>query len=256
MIDSRAEIDSKAKIAENVTVGPWTIIGPDVEIGSGTWIGPHAVIKGPTRIGKDNKIFQFASVGDDPQDKKYLGEKTFLEIGDRNVIRECCTINRGTVQGGGVTRIGDDNLFMAYVHIAHDCIIANQTIFSNYVGLAGHVTVEDYAIFGCYAAVHQFCTIGAHSFIARATMVTKDVLPYLLVSGYNAEACGLNTEGLKRRGFDAEAINQLRRAYKIIFRNDLTAMQAMEELAPLVSECAAIQPMIDALQKSERGIVR
>lgn len=256
MIDSRAVIDPSAKIAKDVVIGPWTVIGPEVEVGSGTWIGPHVVIKGPTRIGQNNKIFQFASVGDDPQDKKYAGERTYLEIGNHNVIREYVTINRGTEQGGGVTKINNDNLLMAYVHIAHDCIIGNNTIFANYAALAGHVRVEDYAILSGFSAVHQFCVVGAHSFIAKATMVVKDVLPYVLVSGYEATTCGLNTEGLKRRGFSADTINNLKRAYKIIYRNGLTAAQAVEQLKEIALECAEAQLFVDSLQNSTRGIVR
>lgn len=256
MLDSRADIHPQARIGKNVSVGPWTIIGPDVVIDEGTIIEPHVIIRGPTKIGKNNHIFQFSSIGEDPQDKKYHGEDTLLEIGDNNVIREFCTLNRGTVQGGGVTRIGNGNLLMAYVHIAHDCIIANNAIFANYVGLAGHVTVEDYAIFGGYAAVHQFCVVGAHSFIGKASMVTKDVLPYVLVSGAEPVACGINAEGLKRRGFSAEAITILRRAYKIIFRNDLTVVQAIAELECLLLECPEVQLLIDGLKKSTRGIVR
>lgn len=257
MIHKTAVIDPSAKIADGVEIGPWTYIGPNVEIQEGTWVGPHVVIKGPTRIGRDNKIFQFASVGEDPQDKKYKGEQTFLEIGDRNVIREACTINRGVEQAGGITRIGNDNLFMAYVHIAHDCLIGNHTIFANHSALAGHVAVGDFAIFGGVCGVHQFCQIGAHSFIGGGTKITKDVLPYVLIDGgQEAKACGLNAEGLKRRGFSSEAINTLRRAYKIIYRNGLTVAQAIEHLNELVAECPEVYLMIEALQQSTRGIVR
>lgn len=256
MIDNRADIAPSAKIAEGVTIGPWSMIGPDVEIGEGTWIGPSVVIKGPTRIGHNNKIYQFASVGEDPQDKKYNGEKTFLEIGDNNIIRECCTINRGTVQDGGITRIGNDNLFMAYVHIAHDCDIGNYTVFSNNASLAGHVIVKDHVILSGFAGVHQFCVLGEHSFIAKATLVTKDVLPYILVAGHDAEACGLNLVGLKRRGFSAEAINAIKKAYKIIYRNGLTVEQAIEQLTELAVESAEVRLMMEALQQSERGVVR
>lgn len=256
MIDPRACVDSSARIAENVTIGPWSVIGPEVEIGPGTWVGPHVVIKGPTRIGADNKIFQFASVGEDPQDKKYQGERATLEIGDSNIIRECCTINRGTGQGGGVTRIGNENLFMAYVHIAHDCIIGNQTVFSNNASLAGHVTVDDYVIFAGFSGVHQFCRVGAYSFIGKATMVVKDVLPYLMVVGYDARTIGLNLTGLKRWNFSLETTYFLRRAYKIIFRNNLTVPEALKELEPLTLECAEIRPMVEILAGSERGITR
>lgn len=257
MIDKHTVIDPSARIAENVHIGPWSVIGPNVEIGAGTWIGPHVVIKGPTKIGQDNKIFQFASVGEDPQDKKYSGEKTFLEIGDRNVIRESCTINRGVLEAGGITRVGNDNLFMAYVHIAHDCVIGDNTIFANHSALAGHVVIGDFVIFGGVCGVHQFCQVGAHSFIGGGTKITKDVLPYVLVDGgQEAKACGLNVVGLKRRGFTTEAVNILRRAYKIIYRNGLTVQQALEQLAELVPECPEVILMMDALQQSTRGIVR
>lgn len=257
MIDPRADIHPTARIAENVTIGPWTVIGPEVEIGAHTWISSHVVIKGPARIGAHNKLYQFSSIGEDPQDKKYKGESTSLEMGDYNVIREFCTINRGTLQGGNVTRIGNHNLLMAYVHIAHDCIIGNETIFANNASLAGHVIVEDFAILSGLSGVHQFCTIGAYSFVAKATIVAKDVLPFLLVSGHeDAKPYGLNVEGLKRRGFSAEAINELRRAYKIIFRQGFTVPDAISELRTMVSQCPEIQLMIDGLEKSERGIMR
>ncbi|MBS0358537.1 MAG: acyl-ACP--UDP-N-acetylglucosamine O-acyltransferase [Proteobacteria bacterium] len=256
MIDPRVEIHPTARVANDVTIGPWTVIGPHVEIGEGSWIGPHVVINGPTRIGKNNQIFQFASVGEVPQDKKYSGEDTTLEIGDNNTIREYCTINRGTTQGGSVTRIGNDNWIMAYVHIAHDCIIGNNNIFSSYSALAGHVTIQDYVTLSGFAAVHQFCEVGAHSFVARATCVTRDVLPYLLVAGYDASVCGLNTTGLKRRGFTTEMIENLRRAYKIIFRQGLTVEQALTELENLLSESPEVKLLLDALKNSKRGIVR
>lgn len=256
MIDSRACIDSSACIAQGVTIGPWAVIGPEVEIGPNTWIGPHVVLKGPMKIGAENKIFQFASVGEDPQDKKYRGERTVLEIGDHNVIREFCTINRGTGEGGGITRIGDDNLFMAYVHIAHDCIIGNHTVFANNASLAGHVIVEDHVIFSGFSAVHQFCKVGRHSFIGKATMVVKDVLPYILVSGYDAKAIGLNLVGLKRHDFSLETTHWLRQAYKLIFRSHLTVAQALDALTPLSKECPEILHMIDMLIHSERGITR
>lgn len=256
MIDSRAIIDSSATISDDVEIGPWTYIGPHVEIGSGTKIASHVVIKGPTKIGKNNNIFQFSSIGEDPQDKKYDGEPTVLEVGDNNVFRECCTINRGTVQGGGVTRIGNYNLIMAYVHVAHDCIVGNDIILANNAALSGHVVIHDYAILSGFSAVHQFCHIGSYSFLAGYTPVGKDVLPYVLVSGHEATVCGLNTEGLKRRGFSAETINHLKRAYKIIYRSGLTVLQAQEQLQEMVSECAEVQLFIDSLKQSARGIVR
>ncbi len=256
MIDKHAIIHPSAKIADSVAIGPWTVVGADVEIGEGTWIGPHVVINGPTKIGKNNKIFQFSSIGDAPQDMTYKGENTCLEIGDGNTIREYCMINRGTVKGGGLTKIGNDNFLMAYVHIAHDCIVGNETMFANYAALSGHVIIEDYAIIGGYAAVHQFCTVGKYSFVTRATYITKDVIPFIIVAGYNPEASGLNMVGLKRRGFSTETLENLRRAYKIVFRRSLTVQQALDELVELASVCPEVQQIIDALKKSERGIVR
>jgi UDP-N-acetylglucosamine acyltransferase len=256
VIDERAMIHPSARVANNVSIGPGSFIGADVEIGEGTWIGPHVVIQGPTVIGKKNKIFQFASIGDEPQDITYQGEKTRLEIGNNNVIREYCMISRGTVKGGGLTRIGNDNFLMAYAHVGHDCFVSNSTIMVNYSALSGHVFLDDYAIIGAYAAIHQFCHIGAYAFIARATYVTKDVLPYIMIAGYTTSACGINTVGLRRRGFTSIAIDQLRRAYKIIFRKGLTVQQAIVELEKLRQDCPELQPMIDALKNSLRGIVR
>lgn len=255
-IDARAIVDSAARLAPDVRVGPFSIIGPDVEIGAGTWIGPHSVIQGPTRIGRDNKIYQFASVGDAPQDKKYAGEPTTLEIGDGNVIREFCTISRGTVQDRGTTRIGNNNWIMAYVHIAHDCIVGNNTIFANASSLAGHVTVDDYAILGGFTLVHQFCSIGAHCFTAMNSVISKDVPPYIMVSGHMAEPHGLNIEGLRRRGMSPETLRQLRKAYKILYRSSLTLEQAIEQLATMVGACAEVGPLVEFLHKSQRGIVR
>ncbi len=256
MIDSRADIHPSARIAEGVSIGPWSVIGADVEIGAGTTIGSHVVLKGSTRIGKNNTIYQFSSIGEDPQDKKYnQGDQSLLEIGDDNVIREFCTLNRGTAQGGVVTRIGNGNLLMAYVHIAHDCLIGNHTIFANNASLSGHVRVDDFAILGGFSAIHQFCAIGAHSFIAGTARIVKDVLPFVLVTD-KGEPCGLNVEGLKRREFSAEAILNLRRAYKIIYRKGLTVARVLEELRQMVLVCPEIQLMIDLLTRSERGISR
>ncbi len=258
MIDKNALIDPRASIAEDVHIGPWTVIGPDVEIDSGTWIGPHVVISGPTRIGKENKIFQFASIGECPQDKKYNNEPTRLEIGDRNIFRECCTVHRGTAQGRQVTNIGDDNLFMAYTHVAHDCVIGNNVIFSNNASVAGHVTVGDYACLGGMVGVHQFCSIGTQSFAAGGAIIYKDVPPFITVSGYPAEAHGLNTVGLERRGFTPETLVVLRRAYKIIFRQSLTKQEAMTELETLMNEnnTPEVKLLIDFIASSTRGIVR
>ncbi|MEK6749988.1 MAG: acyl-ACP--UDP-N-acetylglucosamine O-acyltransferase [Pseudomonadota bacterium] len=256
MIDARAIIDPKARIGNNVSVGPYAVIGADVEIGDDTVVGPHTVIRGPTRIGKQNKIFQFTSLGDAPQDKKYHGEPTVLEIGDRNSIREFCTINRGTTQDVGVTRIGNDNWIMAYVHIAHDCQVGNHCTFANASSLAGHVSVGDYAILGGFTLVHQFCTLGAHSFTAMGSVIAKDVPTYVMVSGNPAHAHGLNSEGLKRRGFSAQVLQHLRRAYKVIYRAGNTIDQAQEQLKTMLDECPEIAPILNFLQQSIRGIVR
>ena len=256
MIDERAIIDPSARIAANVDIGPWAIIGPNVEIGEGCWIGPHTIIKGPTRIGKNNRIFQFASIGEEPQDKKFHGEESSLEIGDDNTIREFCTIHRGTEDGEGVTHIGDDNWLMAYAHIAHDCYVGSHTIFSNNATLAGHVRVEDYVTLSGFSAVHQFCFLGKHSFVGALTGVTKDVLPFILVDGRDPVAAGLNIVGLRRRGFSRETIDMLKRAYKIIFRQGLVVKDAIAELQELVTECSEIKLMIEVLQNSKRGIVR
>lgn len=249
-------IHPSAKLAPDVEVGPGTVIGPEVEVGKGTWIGPHVVITGPTKIGKNNQIFQFSSIGEKPQDKKFQNETSHLEIGDGNTIREFCTINRGSKEGGGVTRIGNNNWIMAYVHVAHDCLIANETIFVNNASLAGHVVVDDYAVIGGFTGVHQFCHIGAHSFISKSCFITKDVLPYVLIGGENSAPYGLNKEGLKRRGFSAEEIRILKQAYKIVFRQGLTSEEALPELQALVAQSAKVQPFIDGLQRATRGIMR
>jgi len=257
-IDPRAVIDPGARIAAGVHVGPYSVIGPDVEIGEGTWIGPHVVLNGPTRIGCDNRIHQFCSLGDDPQDKKYRGERaeTRLQIGDRNSIREYCTMNRGTVQGGGVTRIGDDNWIMAYVHIAHDCIIGNHTVFANGASLAGHVVVEDHAILGGFTLVHQFCRIGAYSFSAFSSTIAKDLPPYMMVSRESAKAHGLNREGLKRHGCNPKTINLLRRAYRILYRENLSVAESLARLSEMVEECPEVQRLVDFVAQSTRGIIR
>ena len=256
LIDSRAVIDPSARLSDDVTVGPYAVIGGDVEIGKGTWIGPHVVIQGPTRIGQDNKIYQFASIGDAPQDKKYAGEPTLLEIGDRNVFREYCTINRGTVQGGGITRVGHDNWIMVGVHIAHDCIIGDHTIFANNASLAGHVTIEDHAVLGGFTLVHQFCTMGAHCFTAMGSVIAKDVPPYILVSGHMAKPYGLNVEGLKRRGFSTKTLGNLRRAYKILYKSKLSLNEAVEQITAMSKECPEAGYFASFIEKSTRGIIR
>ncbi len=256
MISEHAIVHPSAKIAEGVEVGPGTIIGADVEIGEGTWVGPHVVIQGPALIGKNNKIFQFASVGDAPQDKTYQGEPTRLEIGDNNIIREFSMISRGSIKGGGLTRIGHNNFFMAYTHVGHDCVVGNEVVMVNYSALSGHVVVNDYVNIGAYAGVHQFCHIGAYAFIARATYVNKDVLPYVMIAGHMTNACGINRVGLRRGGFSSTAIDQLRRAYKIIFRKGLTVQQAVAELEMMQQDCPEVILLIDSLNHSTRGIVR
>jgi UDP-N-acetylglucosamine acyltransferase len=256
MIDARAVISPQADIAEGVQVGPFSIIGAGVVIGAGTWIGPHVVVKGPTRIGVQNKIFQFASVGEDPQDKKYQGEETRLEIGDRNVIREFATINRGTVQGDGVTRIGNDNLLMAYSHVAHDCRLGNQIVLSNVATLGGHVEVDDFAILGGLSAVHQFTKVGAHCFVANNAAVTRDVPPYVMAVGQPAEPHSVNVVGLQRRGFSGEQILNIRRAYRILYRSGLKLNTALEELDKAAVTQAEIRPFVDFIRRSSRSIVR
>ena len=256
MIHPAAIVDSAARIGANVEIGPYSIIGPDVEIGDDTEIGPHVVIKGHTRIGRENRIFQFCSLGEMPQDKKYAGEPTRLEIGDRNTIREFCTVNLGTVQGGGVTSVGDDNWIMAYVHIAHDCRVANKTIFANGASLAGHVTVDDLAIFGGFTGVHQFCRIGAHVISAASSLVLQDVPPYLMVAGNTAQPYGIHVEGLKRRGFTSEAITELKRAYRTLYKSGLLLEEAKAKLAEQAKTQPDVQLMVDFLEASKRGIIR
>jgi UDP-N-acetylglucosamine acyltransferase len=251
-----AIVDPAARIAPDVEIGPYAVIGPHVEIGAGCWIGPHCVITGHTRLGKGNRIFQFASIGEIPQDKKYAGEPTRVEIGDDNTIREFCTINSGTVQDAGVTRLGNGNWIMAYVHMAHDCQVGNHTIFANNAQLAGHVHVADHAILGGYTGVHQFCHVGAHCITGVSSVVLQDVPPYLTVSGNPARPYGINAEGLKRRGFDAEAIAGLQRAYRTLYRSRLTLEEAKRELEAQSADCPPVRLLVDFLSGVKRGIVR
>jgi len=255
-IHATAIVDTAAELATDVEVGPYSIIGPDVCIGRGTVIGSHVVLKGPTTLGEENRIYQFASVGDAPQDKKYAGEPTRLEIGHRNTIREGCTINRGTTQDQGVTRVGDDNWIMAYVHIAHDCVVGNQVILANNASLAGHVHVEDMAILGGFAGVHQFCRIGAHSFVGGFSAITRDVPPYMMVSGVPPEPRGINLEGLRRRGFGPEAIRALKEAYRLLYRAGLRLTEAREQIAALAVEHSELRLIVDFIDRSERSILR
>lgn len=256
MIHPTAIIHPGAKLGAGVSVGPYSIIGEHVEIGDNTWIGPHVVVSGHTRIGCDNRIFQFNSIGEVPQDKKYAGEPTCLEIGDRNTIREFCTFNLGTAQDVGVTRVGSDNWIMAYVHIAHDCQVGNRTIFANNSQLAGHVHVDDWAILGGYTGVHQFCRIGAHTMTAVGTVVLQDVPPYVMAAGNSASPYGINAEGLKRRGFSSEALMGLKRAYRTLYKSGLMLEEARARLDEDVKTCPEIQPILDFLAVSKRGIIR
>lgn len=260
MIHPTAIVDPKARLDSTVEIGAYSIIGPNVSVGARTVVGPHVVIEGHTTIGEDNKFFQFSSIGAAPQDKKWAGEPTRLEVGDRNTVREFCTFNLGTTQDKGVTRLGNDNWISAYVHLAHDCQVGSNTIFSNNAQLAGHVEVGDWAILSGYAGVHQFCKIGAHAFVGMYTSLTQDVPPFVLVSGNPAGARGVNIEGLKRRGFTRPQIDGIRAAYKLIYRNNLTLDEAKAELAKLQGEmpeaASQVGAMLDFLDNATRGIVR
>jgi UDP-N-acetylglucosamine acyltransferase len=251
-IHPTAVVDPAAAIAEDVEIGPYAVVGPHVEIGKGSRIGPHCVVTGHTRLGGNNTIYQFASIGEAPQDKKYRGEPTRLEIGDNNTIREFCTLNCGTVQDVGVTRIGNDNWIMAYVHIAHDCQVGNRTIFAN----NGHVRIDDDVILGGFTLVHQFCRIGAHSITGLGTVVLQDIPPYVKASGNPVHPYGINSEGLRRRGYSAEAIQAIKRAYRTLYRAGLTLDEALAQLAPEAAKFPEMKPLVDFLSVPGRGIVR
>lgn len=255
-IHPTAIVDSKAELDSSVTVGAYSVIGANVKVDSGTTIASHVVLQGPTTIGKNNQIFQFSSLGEAPQDKKFRDEPTTLEIGDNNTIREFCTFNRGTIQDKGVTKIGNDNWIMAYVHIAHDCTIANNTILANNSSLAGHVDIHDYAILGGFTLIHQFCKVGAHVITAVGSVVFKDIPPYVTAAGYDAKPHGINSEGLKRRGFSLDSITQIKRAYKALYRHGLTLDEAKIELANMHKDCTEIIMLSDFLNVSTRGIIR
>jgi UDP-N-acetylglucosamine acyltransferase len=256
MIHPKALIDPKAELADDVEVGAFTIIDAKVRIDAGTRIGPHAVLTGRTTVGKNNHIFQFTSIGEQPQDKKYANEDTELVIGDNNTIRELCTFSRGSAQGGGVTRIGNDNWIMACVHIAHDCILGDHIIMANNASLAGHVTIGDHAILSGYSLIHQFCTVGEHSFTSFASHVNQSIPPYVTVSGEKARVKGINSEGLKRRGFSSAQIKQVRRAYKALYRENLSLEDATSRLIEMATDSPEIQPLVDFLKSAERGIIR
>ena len=256
MIDARAIVSAEAELAANVSIGPFSIVGARVRIGPRTVVGPHVVINGPTTIGADNRFFQFASIGDAPQDKKYQGEPTLLTIGDRNVFRESCTVNRGTTHDKGVTLIGSDNLFMAYAHVAHDCVVGNNTVFANCAALGGHVEIGDWVIIGGLTAVHQFTKVGAHAFLAGGAIVTRDVPPYVMVAGNPATPHAVNSEGLKRRGFTEEQIRNIRDAYRIVYRSELKLAEALERLAPQADGRPEIRAFVDFIHASTRSLAR
>ena len=256
LIHPQAIIEEGASIGENVSVGPWTYISKDVVIGDNCVINSHVVIKGPTKIGQGNQFFQFASIGEDCQDIKYAGELTELIIGDNNVFRESCTVHRGTIQDNSLTQIGSDNLFMAYTHVAHDCIVGDHCILANNASIAGHVHVGDYAILGGMTGVHQFCHIGAHSFVAANSLVLKDIPPYLMVSGQPASPFGLNTEGLKRRGFDKNVILTIKRAYKEVYRKGLSVNEALANVETLADDMTELTFFAKFIRNSSRGIAR
>jgi UDP-N-acetylglucosamine acyltransferase len=255
-IHPTAIVASGAQLGENVEIGPYAVIGQHVVMGDNTWVGPHAVVEGHTTIGRDNRIFQFCSIGAVNQDKKYKGEPTRVEIGDRNTLREYVTVHIGTVQDKGVTRIGNDNWIMAYVHVAHDCVVGNNTTFANSTQLAGHVEVGDWAVLGGFTGVHQFCKIGAHVMTAVGTVVLQDIPPYVMAAGNTASPYGLNAEGLKRRGFTAEQLQNLKRAYRTLYKSGLMLDEAKAKLREDAVAHSEVQRLVDFLEASQRGIIR
>ena len=256
MISNQSEIDPKAEIDEGVTIGPWCIVGPGVRIGSGTVIESHVVIRANTTLGTNNRFYQFCSVGEDPADKKFEGEETWLEIGDDNVFREGVTLHRGTGAGGGLTTVGDNNLMMAYGHVAHDCIVGSHTVFANNVGLCGHVTIDDWAILGGYAGVNQFLTVGSHAMIGGMTHISNDVPAYMIVSGRPATVRSVNTIGLERRGFDKESIAEIREAFKILYKRNYSLQEAIDQIRVLSENCAPLTALVASLESSKKGIHR
>ncbi len=256
MIDPRALVDSKAELDEDVSVGPFAIIEADVRIGRGSSIGPHSIVRAGTRMGRDNRVFQYASVGEDPQDKKYNGEPTELILGDRNVVREFATLNRGTAQDSGATRIGSDNLLMAYIHVAHDCQIGDHTIMANAASLGGHVHINDYAILGGFTIVHQFCRVGAHSFSQMGSMVQKDIPPFVTVGGHPAKSRGINAEGLKRRDFPLETISAIKRAYRKLFMSGLRLEDALSLVSEEMADIAEANQLVEFISSSQRSVIR
>ena len=255
-IHPTAIVQPGARIASGVAVGAYSVIGAQVEVGEGSWIGPHVVLEGRTRIGRNNRIYQFASIGAPPQDKKYGGEDTAVEIGDGNTLREYVTINRGTARDAGVTRVGDDNWIMAYVHFAHDCQIGSHAVFANACQLAGHVHVGDWAILGATTLVHQFVHIGAHSFTGMGTFLPQDLPPYVKAAGNMAQPYGINSEGLRRRGFSADTILRIKRAYRSLYRAGLGLEEAKRELAAQAAQCPEVGALLEFLAHSKRGFIR
>jgi UDP-N-acetylglucosamine acyltransferase len=255
-IHPTAIVDAAARLGKGVSVGPYSVIGPKVEVGEGSWIGAHVVLDGRLKIGRNNKIFHFSSLGAPPQDKKYAGEDTAVEIGDDNTIREYVTINRGTALDAGVTRLGSNNWVMAYVHFAHDCQIGNHTIFANACQLAGHVVVGDWAIFGATTLVHQFVHVGAHAFTGMGTYLAQDLPPYVKAAGNMAQPYGINSEGLRRRGFSAEHIMGLKRAYRTLYRAGHSLEDARRELERQAAACPPVRALLEFLDASKRGIIR
>ncbi len=256
MIDARAVVSPQAELAADVDVGPFAVIGPGVKIGARTRVGSHAVITGETSLGADNKVFSLASLGEAPQDLKYNDEPTRLEIGDRNVFREFCTVNRGTAQGGGVTRLGDDNLMMAYSHVAHDCQVGSKVVMANYAALGGHVHLGDWVIMGGYSGVHQLCKVGAHAFLANNAAVTRDVPPFIMVVGQPAKPHSINSEGLKRRGYSEEQIRVLRDAYRTLYRRGLPLADALVELQAVAKQHSVVQALLDFIGAATRSLIR
>ena len=256
MIHSTAIIDPSAELADDVIVGPFSVVGAGVRIDSGSILGSHVLVKGPTSIGKNNRIFQFSSVGEDTQDMKYRGEPTRLEIGDRNIIREYCTIHRGTVQDKWLTKIGNDNLFMAYTHVAHDCVVGNHVIMANAASIAGHVLVEDFAILGGFTLVHQFCKIGRYSFSAMGSIISRDIPPYVLVGGQPTKPHGINAVGLERQGFSQDAIRQIKKAYKVVYKSGLKLEEAISTLEEMTGDTPEVESLVNFLKQTQRSILR
>jgi UDP-N-acetylglucosamine acyltransferase len=255
-IDSSARIDPSAQIDEGVTIGPWSIVGPNVSIGAGTVVAPHVIIRSHTKIGKGNHFFQFSSIGEDPADKKFAGEETWLEIGDNNIFREGVTLHRGTQVGGSYTRIGSNNLMMPYVHIAHDCMVGSNTVFANNAGISGHVEVDDWAILGGYAGVNQFIKVGAHAMVGGMTHIDHDVPAFVIVSGQPAAVRSVNAIGLERRGFEKQAVKTIRKAFKILYKRQLSIAEAIEQIVELETECPELSTLLKSLNSSTKGIHR